>query len=133
MTVKNMAELEKALLKETQKAMRVVSEKTLGDMYEETGEFYTQENPKPKYQRTGALGDTPRVTGLSTSGNEVFFDAYLDQSHNYTTGSFTMPQVLEAAESSKAGISGVPHFWADSEEKIEKDLDNTMSKFFKKS
>lgn len=79
MTAKNMKELEQMLLKEMRKAMNVASERMLADMYDETGGFYTQGNPK-MYQRTGALGDTPKTTAVSSSGNVVSFKAYLDTS-----------------------------------------------------
>ena len=142
MAVKNMKELNKMLMKEMQKAMKVTSEKVLGDMYEETGGFYTQGNPK-MYERTGALGDTPKTTAISTEGNEVSFEAYLDKSHQYTTGSNpNMEDVLNLANYGKQFTTknggkarptlGKKGFWEESEKKIEKTFDDTMKKFFSK-
>lgn len=132
MVASNMSQLNAMLLKELKKAMNVTSEKVLADMHEETGKFYTRGNPK-MYQRTGALGDTPDTTALTVGSNSVSFDAYLDQSHHYTTGTFNMPQVLERAESThfRAGILGKPKFWEQSEKKMEKTLKRVMKKFFK--
>lgn len=141
MTANNMRELEQMLLKEAQKAMVIASDKISEDMYDETGKFYTKGKPK-MYQRTGALGDTPRTTVISTLGNEISFDAYLDTSHNYTSGSKpTMTQVLDLANygtpfTTKNGYPAKPTlgkkgFWERAEKKMQKTLDRTMKKFFK--
>ena len=129
MQATNMAQLEAMLQKEMQKAMRVASDKMLASTNEKVYGFYTEGNPKV-YQRTGALGDTPRTTAISNTGNTSSFDVYLDQNHSYTTGTFTMGQVLDAAENHKYGVLGKPHFWEESEQEIEKGLDSTMRLFF---
>lgn len=141
MTAKNMKELEQMLLKEMRKAMNVASERMLADMYDETGGFYTQGNPK-MYQRTGALGDTPKTTAVSSSGNVVSFKAYLDTSGGYTTGDNpSMAQVLDLANYGKPWTtkSGSPAratlgkkgFWERAEKKMQRTLDRTMRQFFK--
>ncbi len=141
MTATNMRQLEQMLLKEMRKAMVVASDKVLADMYDETEKFYTKGKPK-KYQRTGALGDTPNTTAITTSGNEVSFNAYLDTSYTYTTGSTpSMTQVLDLANygipfTTKNGYPAKPTlgkkgFWERAEKKMQKTLDRTMKKFFK--
>lgn len=140
MTAKNMKELEQMLLKEMRKAMNVASGRMLADMYDETGGFYTQGNPK-MYQRTGALGDTPKTTAVSSSGNVVSFKAYLDTSGGYTTGDNpSMTQVLDLANYGKPWTtkSGSPAratlgkkgFWERAEKKMQRTLDRTMRQFF---
>ena len=100
MAVNNMKQLETALMKEMRKAMNVTSKKVLADMHEETGGFYTQGEPK-MYERTGALGDTPKTSPVSSVGNEVSFEAYLDTNHRYTTGKNpTMEDVLNLTKAS---------------------------------
>lgn len=142
MTANNMNQLNNMLMKELRKAMNVASDKMLADMYGKTGKFYTKGKPK-SYERTGALGDTPRTTALKTSGNIVSFEAYLDLNHQYTTGSYpSMEQVLNLANSgipftSKNGYPARPTlgkkgFWEASEKKMERTLNQTMRKFFKK-
>lgn len=140
MTAKNMKELEQMLLKEMRKAMNVASERMLADMYDETGGFYKQGNPK-MYQRTGALGDTPKTTAVSSSGNVVSFKAYLDTSGGYTTGDNpSMTQVLDLANYGKPWTTksgnparatlGKKGFWERAEKKMQRTLDRTMRQFF---
>ncbi len=140
MTATNMRQLEQMLLKEMRKAMIVTSDKVLADMYDETGSFYAQGKPK-MYKRTGALGDTPKTTPISSSGNVISFGAYLDTSGGYTTGDNpSMTQVLNLANYGKPWItkSGSPArdtlgkrgFWERAEKKMQKTLDRTMRRFF---
>ena len=130
-----MTELENLIKSSVVVAMLETQHDSLEIMQKETGEFYTQGKPK-RYIRTGALGNTPRITPLKISpgAKAIEFEAYLDQSHNYTTGTFSMTQVLQHAEDSKnrAGILGKPGFWQESKKQIEKDLNKNMKKHFKK-
>lgn len=141
MQANNMKELETILRKEMEKAMRITSDKVLADMYEETYGFYTGSNPK-QYQRTGALGDTPKTTAISSSGDSVSFQAYLDTSGGYTSGDKpSMTQVLHLANYGTpwTTASGAPArqtvgkkgFWERAEQKMQKELDSTMGAFFR--
>ena len=97
------------------------------------------------YERTGALGDTPRVTENNvnqyTDGGEVSFTAYLDNTHVYTTGDNpSMQEVLELANDGTQWITaggkkaklavGRREFWERAEENMEKDFEETLSKTF---
>lgn len=136
----NLKQLNTMLMKSVRKAMAVASDKMLEDMYEETAGFYTKAEPK-QYERTGALGDTPRVTSLNQDSNSVSFDAYLDTSHQYTTGSTpTMEDVLKLANDGIPFITQGGHparptvgkrgFWDDAKKKMEITLEHTIGKFF---
>lgn len=127
MAAKNMKQLEQMILKEMRKSMTVASEKMLADMYGETEGFYTGGEPK-YYKRTGALGDTPRTTAVSTNGNTVEFKAYLDQTHKYTKNR-SMTDVLNYANRG-INVAGRAGFWNRSEEKMRKTFYDTMEKFF---
>ncbi len=140
MTATNMQQLKQMLMKKVQKAMVVSQEKMLEDMYEETGGFYTCGEPT-MYERTGALGDTPKTTAITTTGNSVSFEAYLDKKHKYTTGSNpNMQQVLELANDGKPFTTkngyparatvGQKGFWERANEKMEKSFNDTMRSFF---
>lgn len=129
-TASNMAQLEAMLKQQLKKAMQVVSVKAEKDLDEATDYFYNGGQPQ-KYVRTGKLGSTPRTTALSESGNSVSFEAYLDQSGSYTTGSKpSMGTVLEWANTGSAGIVGSPLFWEYGIDKIEKDFNDTLASFF---
>ena len=135
MRVNSTEELERALMRNMRNAMKSVEAKALADMYDETGKFYTGGEPK-EYQRTGALGDTPRTTKPTLSGDTVEFKAYLDTSGGYTTGKKpSMEQVLTLADKgSYPGLRptvGKGGFWERAEQKIEKALDTTMKAAFK--
>ena len=141
MVANNLNQLKMMMMKEMTKAMRVTSDKVLADMYGETGKFYTKGKPK-MYQRTGALGDTPRTTAVSMGGQTASFEAYLDQSHQYYTGDHpSMGQVLDLANYGKRWITkggnpakptvGKKGFWERTEKKIGKTFERTLKKFFK--
>lgn len=138
MVANNMKQLEQMILREMRTAMNVASKKMLADMYDETEGFYTGKEPA-MYERTGALGDSPRVTTPTVGVNSVEFDAYLDTSHQYTTGKNpTMLDVLNLANdgitSSSVGklrpTVGRKEFWQRAEEKMEKTFDEIMRSFF---
>lgn len=139
MVARNMSEVNAMLTKRLRKAMEVASEKALADMYEETGNFYTGGEPEV-YQRTGALGDTPKTTAVTVGGDSASFEAYLDQNHRYTTGKApTMHDVLNLANSGITNSSvgnlrptvGKKGFWDRAEKKIKKDFERTLKQFFK--
>lgn len=121
-------------------AMNLAASDALGDMYEETEGFYSGSSPS-MYVRTGALGDTPEVSGVSSSGTSASFTARLNQDSGYTTGdSPSMSQVLALANSGAAWTtaSGAPArdtvgrkgFWERAEKKIEKDFHKRLAQFF---
>lgn len=151
----NMDELRSMLAKELEITMREVSDAALADMYDETGKFYTGKQPKV-YVRTGALGNTPRVTNpkqirSSRYETEISFDAYLDLTHQYSTGDEpSMEQVLLLAsygipwqtkvyyvgDRKYGGVPAKPTvgksgFWQRAEVKMEKDLERIMRRRFR--
>ena len=128
--------LEKALMS----AMGIVQRKVLADMYEETGDYYGGGQPR-MYERTGALGDTPRTTALSKTGDGCQFDAYLDESHQYTTADNpSMTQVLHLANEGAPWTTsggrpahptvGRKGFWDRAQQKMEKTFNETLSSYF---
>lgn len=140
MVANNIAELERMLMSRMKAAMNVAAAKMEADVYEQTYSFYAQGNPKV-YVRTGALGNTPKVTAAKASDKTVSFDVYLDTNYQYSTGDNpSMQQVLELAENGTAWTtkSGAPArstvgnggFWKRSENTFQKTLDNVMSSFF---
>lgn len=94
------------------------------------------------YQRTGALGNTPKTSDLMDGGDVISFEAYLDTGHRYSTGA--RPSMLQVLKLANDGIPfttssgrlakptvGRSGFWEDAEKRVEKDLYNTMKRYFK--
>lgn len=143
MQVRNIAQLEKELMKEINETMGVVSEKIYKKMCDEVGNksshtgFYNSEEPKI-YERTGALGNTPSITDINKNNNEISFSAYLDQSHRYQTGDKpTMGELLDYMELGIRGaiperhILGRTGFWERSLDSFQNILDEELKKKFK--
>lgn len=135
----SMGELEQMLRHQLQSAIQVVQAKAEADMYEETGKYYTAGAPV-LYPRTGALGASPRTSGLTAGGNSVSFEAYLEepsyagvnaylQSLGFSS-KFDGYTALNAAETHTYRTKGRSGFWARSEQKIEQDLNSTLASFF---
>lgn len=140
-SARNAKQLNAMIMKDLKKAAQVASEKMLADMYEETGDFYAGGEPV-MYQRTGALGDTPKTTAVSSDssadGGTVSFKAYLDTSTQYTTGRKpSMKTVLDLANNGgdmtsppMRAVVGKSGFWDRAEEKMEESFKETMEQFF---
>ena len=141
---RNMMQLNNMLMRELKSTMKKVRKKSKEDMKEATKWFYDGGEPE-MYVRTGALGDTPKVTYNNSytysNGGEVSFTAYLDKSHVYTTGDRPdMEKVLDLANDGIQWVTangyyarntvGNKKFWERAEENIEKDFESTLSKTF---
>ena len=133
------AELEQMIRNEVSNAMNELNSKALQDMQEETRGFYSLGNPT-LYTRTGKLGNSPRVTGVSSGLNNFSFEFYLEQ-QSYTVPNpvftsrgyasyFSPLQVLNAAEYHFAHVKGRPGFWHRSELKVERDMNRIFRNHF---
>lgn len=140
MIASNMSQLVNMLRGEMTAAMQEANSKIHNVMKTEVGSFYSQGKPEI-YVRTGALGNSPKVTSVSGGGSTVSFDAYLDQSYSYSmpnmefikrgySSYFSTPEVLEVAENHSAHILGKSGFWARSESQFQSILDNAMRSHF---
>ena len=130
MTVTSTEQLEAALRSKMKSAMEAARSKVEAQAEGNAWEFYTEGDPV-RYERTGALGNTPETTGVQNSGNNVSFEVRLNDNYSYSTGTFTANEVLTAAENHAAGILGKPGFWEKTKEDSQKILDETMSAAFK--
>ena len=139
MVARNMQQLEAMLRTKLEMAMNEVAHESLLNMQDATQWFYDGGKPI-KYERTGALGRTPKVTPITSGGKEVSFKAYLDQSGAYSTGKNpTMLDVLNLANYGVTGSSvgnlrptvGARGFWELAEVTIHESLDRTLSRYFR--
>lgn len=141
MTANSMEELEKQIMDKMRTAMLVVRTKAEMAEKEELQSFYSTGNPSI-YVRTGKLGNSDRISGLSGGGKRLSFDAWLDQSYGYDMPNeaftsrglpsyFSTPEVLIAAENGSSGVLGRPGFWQRTEKRIESDLNSTFASSFR--
>lgn len=135
-----MSDLRNAFQAEFIAAMQEANSKIDNVLKQEVSSFYTQGSPKI-YVRTGALGNSPKVTPVNSNGNQAEFKAYLDQSYSYPMPNqdfiqrgyasyFTTQEVLENAENHTAHILGKPGFWARSESQFQQILDDAIGAHF---
>ena len=130
MVATNMKQLEQMLRTKLKVAMQSASDNINSDITQNLSSFYTQGTPE-FYKRTGNLGNSAERTPLSCSGNTISFEAGLNTTHGYTTGTFSKTEVLEAAENHEAGILGKPGFWEKSENNMQKLLDSAIRSLFR--
>jgi len=79
--------------------------------------FYIQGDPK-YYERTGALGESPRSAGVISKGNGNYhYKIYLEDPE-YNTGTYDGHKVLEEAQYHGSGILGRAGTWFESEQDI---------------
>lgn len=129
MVATSLAQLEQMLRAKMRTAMQLASDNIDSNIKENLSSFYSSGNPR-MYRRTGNLRDSAERTPLSDSGNTISFEAKLNTTHGYTTGTFSKTEVLNAAENHTAGVLGQPGFWARSESQMQKILDSAISSQF---
>lgn len=132
-TAKNKRELEKMLMDSLETTMKKVASKSLKELKSTTNEFY-HTGAKPKlYQRTDKLKNTPQVSPITCNKTVISFEAGLDTSGQYTTGSNpSMYQVIQWAEHGEAGITGGPLKWDKAKDNIKKLFREEMKKKYEK-
>lgn len=85
----SMAQLNAELMSALRSAMNKANSRGFEQTQKDVKWFYSGGSPN-WYTRTGALGNTPRKTGVSSSvsgtGGSATFSIYLDQSGGYSTG-----------------------------------------------
>lgn len=130
MVATNLAQLEQMLRKRMKSAMQVASDNIHSDIQKNLAAFYSVPQGK-QYVRTGNLRNSAERTPVTSAGNAFSFEAKLNTTHGYTTGTFSKTEVLNAAENHEAGILGRPGFWKKSEDKMQKRLDSALRSHFR--
>lgn len=129
MVATNLAQLEAMLRERLGTAMRVASDNIHSDIQKNLAAFYSVPQGKV-YKRTGNLRSSAERTPITRTGNMFSFEARLNTTRQYTTGTFSKSKVLNAAENHTSGILGKPKFWARSEAKMQKRLDSAIRSRF---
>ena len=115
-----------AISVEMQNAMREVVDKSQNDIDVSLGEYYTG---APKlYIRTGALADSQRPP-VSGGGGEFFYAIFeLDQYYSYAKQGIPTSAIFDLAEA--GSLVGSGGFWANSESRIESNVNSIFSAHF---
>ena len=129
MVVTSLAQLEQLLRAEMTSAMQMASDNIHSDIQKNLASFYSVP-PGKRYVRTGNLRNSAERTPVTTAGNTCSFEAKLNTTRGYTTGTFSKTEVLNAAENHEAGILGSPGFWRKSEERMQERLDSAIRSHF---
>ena len=129
MVVTSLAQLEQLLRAEMTSAMQMASDNIHSDIQKNLASFYSVP-PGKRYVRTGNLRNSAERTPVTTAGTTCSFEAKLNTTHGYTTGTFSKTEVLNAAENHEAGILGSPGFWRKSEERMQERLDSAIRSHF---
>lgn len=130
MVATSVEQLEQMLMKQINTAMQEIQNESDKIMKKNLSEFYSQGDPK-RYKRTHALENTPKTSGVSSSGNASTFLAYLEQGHTYSTGRDLryMRALLPQAEAGAYGILGKSGFWQRSVNEIEEIAPVILSRY----
>ena len=142
----NLDELRDMIMAKARSAVEETQVMAMKEMKQGVQDFYDYAEPV-KYVRTGALGKTPSVTPIvevrrgGVYNSELSFTAYLDKSHQYTTGKEPdMEDVLNLTNYKerlgKVGYLrdavGKSGYWEESLDRIDKDFYKAMIKRFKR-
>lgn len=130
MVATNLAQLEQMLRERMKSAMQVASDNIHSDIQKNLAAFYSVPQGK-MYVRTGNLRNSAERTPVTSAGNTCSFEAKLNTTHGYTTGTFSKTEVLNAAENHTAGVLGRPGFWKKSEANMQKRLDSALRSHFR--
>lgn len=92
-------------------------------------DYYSGSSPD-RYYRTLQYMNSPRTTGVLGGGDSYHFDIYLDMGFNYDTGTWSTPKIFNAIEYGGGGVLGNIGRWAQTEEDIQKNIDEAFGKRF---
>lgn len=119
--------LKKELQKEIKSAMEETIDNSFVDAHSNVDQFYN--SPEGRYHRTGQLAESPEMS-LSGSGNSYHVEISLDTGFRYNPSGRDTNTIYNYAES--GGLLGNGGFWEQTEQDVEKNLDEAFGKRFKK-
>lgn len=129
-TYNSFQSLENALKASMKQAMSSIEQKAHMAAMENAEKFYSVPGGN-YYIRTGTYGDAPDSTGVTGNGTHLEATIYMNpDGHGYRTGTFSAQEVWEAVETHSHGVLGLPNRWAETEQEIEKIIQDEFSKIF---
>ena len=103
------------------------TEKSFEDLQDNVDRFYN--SPEGFYQRTGQLQASPQNDGVSSSGDSSVGQISINTGTQYDPAGRDTETIYGYAED--GGLLGQGGFWADTEENIQKNLDEAAGRNFK--
>ena len=119
--------LKKELQKEIKSAMEETIDNSFVDAHSNVDQFYS--SPEGRYHRIGQLAESPEMS-LSGSGDSYHGEISLDTGFRYNPSGRNTQTIYNYAES--GGLLGNGGFWGNTEQDVEKNLDEAFGKRFKK-
>lgn len=126
-TFNSWSALKKELQKEIKSAMEETIDNSFVDAHSNVDQFYS--SPEGRYHRTGQLAESPEMS-LYGSGDYYYGEINLDTGFRYNPSGRDTNTIYNYAES--GGLLGNGGFWGNTEQDVEKNLDEAFGKRFKK-
>lgn len=124
-TYSSVTAIKNAIRKKTRQAMQEVSNKGRESAEKNVNGFYVGE--PIIYKRTGKLRESPETNGVSGGGSSVQTEIYLNDDYSYNTGTWSTPQVMDAAEYGTGNLVGQPGFWKNTKAEIPDIIDSAFT------
>lgn len=117
------AQMQAALLKSVTEATEI----SFDDLQDFVDRF--EDSPEGSYKRSGQLRAAPQNDGVSSSGNSAVGQISVNTGTQYDPAGRDTETIYGYAEND--GLIGQGGFWADTEDKIQENLNETIAKHFK--
>ena len=124
----NWKDLEKAIQKEMYAAWDKTTMKSLKNLEQNVTNFYSF--PEGKYKRTGQLQNSPQLDSAFRDGNSAVSQISINTGTQYDPAGRDTETIYGYAED--GGLLGKGGFWKETEEDIQRNLDNEFGARFDK-
>ena len=124
----NWKDLEKAIQKEMYAAWDKTTMKSLKNLEQNVTNFYSF--PEGKYKRTGQLQNSPQLDSAFRDGNFAVSQISINTGTQYDPAGRDTETIYGYAED--GGLLGKGGFWKETEEDIQRNLDNEFGARFDK-
>lgn len=124
----NWKDLEKAIQKEMYAAHDKTTMKSLRNLEQNVTNFYSY--PGGKYKRTGQLQASPQLDSAFRDGNSAASQISINTGTQYDPAGRDTETIYGYAEA--GGLLGKGGFWKETEEDIQRNLDNEFGARFDK-
>ena len=120
--------LKSALQKEMYAALDEATENSFENLKENVSHFY--DAPEGRYKRTGQLMASPQLDGINHNGDSAISQISINTGTQYDPAGRDTETIYGYAEA--GGLLGKGGFWKETEEDIQRNLDNEFGARFDK-